>query len=515
MTGHSEVLDFLSQMQTPTGPRAGEPLEVFPWQTRFIRDFLAADGEAALTLPRGAGKSTFLAALLIAYFIGPLLRCRTDLAVIAPSLAQTGHVLRAVKIIMRSTIEAKRDRFRDLDSTNRQLLEDRVKNIRLFGVGSEPRRLHGAGFRITLVDELAQFPPRQVDPMISAIRTSSGKVEGSRILWIGTRPADSEHPFARMLDGRDENITTRVVYSAREKDPPFQARTRLRANPSLRFMPALMKAYRKEAKAAKSNRELVPAFEALRLNKGVPDHAESMAALLTPEVYQDLEVDDVSISGDYVLGLDVGGGHAQTAAAAVTLDRPFRVEGLAAWPGIPELKVRTRGENLSRYRRMVEAGELLLQEGRRVVDLGEFLQACFSRWGRPYAIVADRYRQGELLDVLETYGFGEAMVTWRGMGYLDGSEDVRRFQKIVTDQAVTVKRSLLLRTAFAVARLVSDPAGNSKIAKQTERGGVGKDDAAVAVVIGLAEADRLVESGPVAGPTMHFVGVEEFEGWNI
>ena len=498
-------------MQTPFGDRAGEALELFPWQKRFLTKFIPGRGEAALSLPTGSGKSTFLAALLVAYFIGPLSRPRTELAVIAPSLKQTEYVMRAVQIILASTIEAKRDMFRIHDSTNRLFVEYLPQKIRLSGVGSEPRRIHGAGYHVCVVDELAQFPPRQVGPMVSAIRTRAGKIPNARVLWIGTRSADSDHTFEQMLDGRDLNVTSRVVYAARLKDPPFQKRTWHRANPSLKYMPDQLEVYAKEAAAAKDNPELKPAFEALRLNKGVADHQEALAGLITPEVYKDLEIDQASIDGPFVLSLDVGGGFAQTAAAAVSLERPYQVQSLAAWPGIPDLKDRAKGENLKRYRRMVDAGELLLQDGRRVVDLGEFLEACFRAWGRPVQIVADRYRDGELLDVLETYGYTEDLITWRGMGYKDGSEDVRRFQKVVTDRAAQVQRSLLLRTSFAVARVMSDPAGNSKIAKQTERGGPGKDDAAVAVVLGVAEADRLTEAPRDTGPQMSFTPVEDLD----
>ena len=52
------------------------------------------------------------------------------------------------------------------------------------------------------------------------------------------------------------------------------------------------------------------------------------------------------------------------------------------------------------------------------------------------------------------------------MGYRDGAEDVRRFRAAVLDGRVNVRPSLLLRAAFAGARVVSDPElATSKLAK--------------------------------------------------
>ena len=65
--------------------------------------------------------------------------------------------------------------------------------------------------------------------------------------------------------------------------------------------------------------------------------------------------------------------------------------------------------------------------------------------------------------------------------------------------------SCCLSMAFAVARLVSDPGGNQKIAKHNERGMRGRDDAAVAVVLAAAELDRMRESGPVEAETPQLV----------
>ena len=513
---YKAVVDYIQTLEIQQGRHAGKPFNLMPWQQRFLRGFCSTSGDAANTQARGGGKSTFAAAIVCCYFDGPLVQDNSEIVLVASSHQQAGVIFGHVVAFLGRDRLTDRKRFRYVSTHTDHFLKDLKTGVSVRSAGADSRRLHGAAPVLSVYDELAQWPPARIRSMLSALTTAAGKIPGSRAMWIGTRPESEDHPFQQALDGKNSTVEYVQVHASREKDPPFQRRTWDKANPGLKHLPDLLEAIKREAAAAKDNPELLAQFKALRLNQGTPDHDDALAGLVTPELYRELETPDVEVRGEYVLGLDVGGGHAQTAAAAVTLDRPHAVEVLAAWPGIPDLKDRAKGENLARYRRMVDAGELLLQEGRRVVDLGEFLHACFDRWGRPYGIVADRYRQAELLDTLAVYGYHEDAVTWRGMGYKDGSEDLRRFQKIVTDRGARYRESLLMRTAFAVARMVTDPAGNSKIAKQNERGGPGKDDAAVAVVIGLAEADRLAEYGTEAGVTMHFTPVEAFdEQWGI
>ena len=76
----------------------------------------------------------------------------------------------------------------------------------------------------------------------------------------------------------------------------------------------------------------------------------------------------------------------------------------------------------------------------------------------------------------------------RGQGFRDGAEDVRLFRRaFLTEKAVPVV-SLLMRAAMAESRTVSDPAGNSKLAKSGEGGRRvrARDDAAAAAIQAVA-----------------------------
>ena len=89
------------------------------------------------------------------------------------------------------------------------------------------------------------------------------------------------------------------VHAATENDPPFQKRTWLKANPSLKWMPDLELAIRREAAKAKRDATLLPSFLALRLNMGVGDVAENL--LLEAGTWESIEGNELA-EGPYALG---------------------------------------------------------------------------------------------------------------------------------------------------------------------------------------------------------------------
>ena len=136
--------------------------------------------------------------------------------------------------------------------------------------------------------------------MLAALDTSLGKIPGSRIFKIGTRPATSGHPFARSL----ESAHYIQLHAAREGDPPFQRRTWQRACPSLRYFPDLEAKVRSEAERARHDPGALAHFRALRLNMGVSDTLVS--GLVSAATWARIE-GDAEASGPCVWGVDLGG----------------------------------------------------------------------------------------------------------------------------------------------------------------------------------------------------------------
>ena len=378
-------------------------------------------------------------------------------------------------------------RWRIQDSANTATVDDRRTGARVRCIGSDPRRAHGLAPVLILADEPAQWPHTSRDAMLSALATARGKIPGSRLVALGTRPADPEHWFSRMLAGGADYAQQ---HAARPDDPPFQARTWRRANPSLDYMPDLLDVISDEAKAAKADPSLLPSFKALRLNMGVSDIETAM--LLEAATWQRIEAPErPQAGGEYALALDLGDGAAMSAAAGYW-PATGRLEALAAFPAVPDLAERGLRDGVGRlYRDMATRGELIVTPG-RAVSVESLLLEALDRWGQPAAIVADRYRETDLRQALDRAGFPQAAFMVRGMGFKDGAEDVRLFRRACLTGKVAPGRSLLLRSALAEARTVADPAGNEKLAKGVEgrRRRRARDDAAAAAILAVAEGVR-------------------------
>ena len=195
-----------------------------------------------------------------------------------------------------------------------------------------------------------------------------------------------------------------------------------------------------------------------------------------------------------VWGVDLGTSAAQSAVAPYW-PASGRLECFAAFPREPNLGDRGQQDGVGQlYQLCARRGELI-QCGGAAVDIPELLAAALERYGRPDRIVTDRWREPELRDALRRAGIPRAALELRGMGYKDGAEDVRGFRRACADGRVIPCRSLLLRSAMGEARTVTDPAGNSKLAKSTQGGrrARARDDAAAAAVLGVAAGVRQPE----------------------
>ena len=322
--------------------------------------------------------------------------------------------------------------------------------------------------------------------MVAALRTGLGKVPGSRLWALGTRPASEDHFFSKMLAGGADYSQS---HDAPAGLPMTHRRTWLRANPSLPIMPHLEEKIRAELAKALDDPELLPAFEALRLNRGVSDTAESF--LLDAGTWQRIEA-QAARSGPYALGVDLGSSAAMSAAAGYW-PNTGALEAFAVFPELPALPERGLRDGVGdRYVKMHREGSLRIA-GRRVSSIPALLRHSVERWGVPAVIVTDRWREPELREALEDSAFplNVSLVT-RGQGWKDGGEDVRRFRAAALAGDVKPERSLLLRSAMSEARTVSDTAGNAKLAKGAQGGRRAKarDDAAAASILAVAEGDR-------------------------
>ena len=422
-----QLADYIGGLTIGQGRYAGQPFKLLGWQKRFLAGAFKKPGDAALSMGRGGGKSTFCAAIACATVDvdGPLVEPMAETLLVASSFDQGLICFRHMLHFLGPSMEAHPKRFRVQDSANRATITDRETGAMVRVLGSDPRRLHGVAPKILLLDEVAQWPPERVGPMLAALRTSRGKIADSRALFLGTRPATPDHPFQRALDGHGVGFS--LCYAAPKDAPPFQRRTWLKANPGLDFLPDLEVVIRAESADAKRDESAMQSFRALRLNQGCADTVVSV--LVDADTWRGAQAlpEPVSRSTDYVLGIDAGQNAAMSAAAAYFRDGAL--EAVACFPELPSLAERGLADGVGDlYQRMASRGELF-QAGRRVSDLPALLRECLDRWGRPVAIVCDRWRLAELKQHLESVQFPLTDLVERGQGFKDARPRCSRFSR--------------------------------------------------------------------------------------
>ena len=484
-----ELIKYVSGLEITQGRLAGNYFDPLPWQKQFMREaFKPGVATAALSIGRGNGKTALLSGIACATLDGPMSRRRGETLIVASTFEQARisfeHVLAFMGPCLSNAV------WRVWDTAQSGRVENRETGARVRVLGSDPRRAHGLAPCLILADEPAQWDPNKSDRMLSALRTAAGKQPDCKFIALGTKPAQDEHWFARMLAGGADYSQ---CHAADAEDNPFAVKTWRKANPSLARMPDLKEALRAEAAEAKVDPAALARFKSLRLNLGTFDTTRQF--LIDHDAWARAE-GDMPRTGGLALGLDLGSGASMSAVAACWAGTG-RLECIAAFPSQPSLGERGLADGVGGlYVTMAETGDLLTL-GDHVVQIDRLLEAAFSRFGYPGVILCDRWREAELLDALSSIGASTVPVITRGQGFRDGGEDVRCFQRGILGGVIRPVQSLLLRSAMGEAVTQSDPAGNLKINKRRERS---RDDAAVAACLAGAYTQRLltapVEDGP-------------------
>ena len=489
---HLAIEDYIKSLQVTQGAQAGNDVTVLPWQKKFLKNaFAPGVSEAGLTMARGGGKTTFLAATGCAFLEADgVVEPASDIVIVASSMDQ-GQIL--FDHCQRFLGDKKlRSDYSMRNNTNLLRLINKHTKVRLRVLSSNPAALHGSAPSLILADEVAQWGHNRIDKMLAALRTSLGKIPNSRMVCLGTRPDSPSHPFEIYLKMAEySQIHAATKHDLKHK--PWQLNTWVKANPSLRhdtrhLFKDLFDQYKKEAETAKKIPELYAQFAALRLNAGVPDVIDNV--LLTLETWERIAGKAKQVGKPY-WGIDLGGTAAASAIAAY-YPETGRLETVAAFGNIPDLHDRgTRDGVGSLYIRAKENRELFTIGG-RAVPIDELLRIGIERFGRPYSISCDRWRLGELKDACEMIGL-RVPIDERGQGYKDGGQDVRIFRRAIAEGVVKVpKGQLFLTAAMSEARVTTDPAGNAKLAKSGEgKRQRARDDAAAAAILAVSSGIRL------------------------
>ena len=137
-----EVSDYISTLEISQGQGVGDLFTVLDWQNKHLRGSLAVK-LSALSMARGNGKSTWIAAICCAALDGPIKVSRGEILCIASSFGQGKIIFDHAFWFLKPALVAEPKRWRVMDTSQMASIEDRDSGMKLIVLGSDSRRAHG------------------------------------------------------------------------------------------------------------------------------------------------------------------------------------------------------------------------------------------------------------------------------------------------------------------------------------------------------------------------------------
>lgn len=471
------------ELKVPTGPLFGQPFRLGDWQRDFLAGALGPGiREAGLSVARKNGKSGLIAALLLAYLVGPL-RSANWRAVVTSLTAKLAAELR-------DAIEgtANVSGFEEAVTVRRSPSPGHIlgpDGTRIDFLAADKATGHGVGADLALIDEsgLLEENARPLwNAMLSSVSARDGRMISISIMGDG--------PLFRELQERAEARTVYWQEHTAPRDCALDDREAwAAANPGLADGIKSLSYMVDMAERAASLPADAGLFRLYDLN--TPGAGIEATAVPLSEWQACLAATLPAASGPCFLGVDLGGSSSMTAACAFW-PATGRLQAWGGFAGVPDLLTRGRGDGVgNRYELMQGKHELMVYEGQRSTPVKPFLLEVAARLGDAEIrkVLADDYRKAEFEDVISYLAENE--VRWpfevRKTAVKEGNEDLIAFQRAVKDGRLQTVESLLLASSISDSRVDRDSWGNIRLQKKRHAGRI---DALQAAVLAVAAGMR-------------------------
>ena len=474
-------------LRVPVGhPSHGQPYTLPPFGVAFLKDALTAR-ESLLSIARKNSKSGIVAALVLAYLVGPLRVPGFRCGVASVTREKSGELKAQIEALALASGLAGELKFFRSPAPGR--IESATGSVDLL---ASDAGAHASGYDLAIFDELGLVPESKRD-FVASLRSSVSAKRGRFLalsIW-GPGPFVAEMVERQHHDGVAVHLHQAPDGCALDDEAAWHA-----ANPGLVCRIKSIDHMRHEAARVLATPADQSYFLSHELNR--PQDPAKVPIVGVAE-WSPCVVGDAPRTGRCVVGLDLGGSSAMT--CLVALWESGRCECFAAFPGVPTLLERGQHDGVGGlYQEQYDAGELWVYPG-RVTPVDAFLQDCLLRLEGEtvLALGTDRYRKAEAIQAFEGAGL-TCPVVWRGTGAsatADGSFDVRSFQARVLRGGLCVVRGRSIMThAVSLTSLRFDGAGNPALHKQKSFARVDAVQAAT-IACGLA---ALAESENRATP---------------
>ncbi|KDA03071.1 terminase large subunit domain-containing protein [Hyphomonas oceanitis] len=490
MTPATKAIQFLETLKIPEGPKAGQCLKLAPFQKKFVRGALDLKNNiAVLSIGRGNAKTALSSGIALGSLLGEWDdQPRREIVIAARTRDQARIAWEFVASFARFLPEdiQKRLTFRRSPRLEIEYEDETGGSHFLRAIAADGRSALGSAPTLVLMDERGHWAADKGDDLEHALLSGLGKRSGKALI-ISTSAADDSHPFSIWCDSEQAGVYVQEHRPAPGL-PVDDLETLKIANPGAKHgIGSSIDWLKAEAKRASARGgSTLNSFRLYNRNERVS--GETRDLLLTLDEWLACETANLPPrQGECIIGIDLGGS-ASMSAVAFYWPATGRLESLGTFPTSPTLGDRGAADGVSgRYLEMQERGELNTL-GDKTVPVSPWLREVIDQVEdeRIGCIIADRFKQAEFAEALDQAGI-RVPIVWRGMGFRDGGEDCERFRRAAYDGRVKSRPSLLLRSAFADAVCLRDPANNLKLAKARSTGRI---DAVAASVLAVAEGAR-------------------------
>lgn len=496
LTRGEKVIAFIHRYcRVPEGNLLGKPVELLPFQQRFIREVYdnpVGTSRAYLSIARKNGKTATIACILLAHILGPEAYPNSRIISGARTRKQAAEVFNyASKVIWQSPELSKLAR---VVPSGKKII-GLARNVEYEAISAEAAGAHGGSPILAILDEVGQVKGPS-DAFVEAIVTSQGAYEGRAMLFaISTQAATDNDLFSRWIDDAETSKDPRIVshvYSASEDCDLTDEAAWAAANPALGVFRSRKDVEDMAALASRLPTE-ESSFRWLFLNQRI----DATAPLVSPAVWRACNAPAADFAGKPVFGgLDLS---EVSDLTSLVLMAPEEIETGTVWSvkptfWLPEdgLLERARQDRVP-YDVWRKDGFLEATPG-PTVDyefVAHYLRTVFEQ-NDVRKIAFDRWRWRHLKPWLLKAGFDEtelegdnAKFEQFGQGFASMTPALRDLVGLILNKRLAHGDHPVLTSCMMNTAVKTDPSGNKKLDKQKARGRI---DGAVALAMATAMA---------------------------
>jgi phage terminase large subunit-like protein len=497
LTRAERVRAFIETLSITSGVHAGKPFLIRDWQWRIIEAIYATDDagrrrkrKVLITIPRKNGKTQLAAALALCHLVGPEAEPRGQVYSAAADRKQAALILKELVAFVRADDKLmKRIIIREHSKT----LEDVETGSTYEALSSDARKAHGLNVSFAIMDELAQWPKRD---LYDALTTGGAARAEPLFVVISTQSHDKNHIMSevvqygqRVLDGTIVDDTfLPIIYSAPDDADPWAEETWRACNPALGDFRSLdeMRSAAAEAKALPARE---PSFRLLYLNQPV----DATARFLNARDWRACQHDDTPglfgqgllLKQRCILGLDLS---ATTDLTALAAWFP-QTHDLRAWFWMPadNLEEAERRDHVP-YRLWHRQGFIEATPGRAIDK--RFVVHRMGELTKDYDVqfcAADRWRLDEIRRLMDEAGVKIELLEF-GQGWRDMGPAIDAVETAVLRRELRHPGHPVLDMCVANAVTVSDPTGARKLVKERASGRI---DGLIAATMAIGAAVKV------------------------